>query len=128
MVAGAGKQERRAGRIMPARFFPKDSQMRVPHAAEAVDGVFALESFRPGHQLVHQHIQRSGSGIVGAPVVLAADFRVVFLVASSSGLPVGPTYGSAIRASGQLINKGRRLTFSKTLTTVMATFWMKTTR
>ena len=50
-----------------------------------------------------------------APVVLAADFRVVFLVASSSGLPVGPTYGSAIRASGQLINKGRRLTFSKTL-------------
>ena len=28
---------------------------------------------------------------------------------------MGPTYGSAIRASGQLINKGRRLTFSKTL-------------
>ena len=53
--------------------------------------------------------------ILAVPVVLAADFRVVFLVASSSGLPVGPTYGSAIRASGQLINKGRRLTFSKTL-------------
>ena len=39
----------------------------------------------------------------------------LLIVASSSGLPVGPTYGSAIRASGQLINKGRRLTFSKTL-------------
>lgn len=55
------------------------------------------------------------SAVLLSPVVLAADFRVVFLVASSSGLPVGPTYGSAIRASGQLINKGRRLTFSKTL-------------
>ena len=40
MVAGAGKQERRAGRIMPARFFAKDSQMRVPHAAEAVDEIY----------------------------------------------------------------------------------------
>ena len=55
------------------------------------------------------------SAVLLSPVVLAADFRVVFLVASSSGLPVGPTYGSAIQASGQLINKGRRLTFSKTL-------------
>ena len=40
---------------------------------------------------------------------------LIFVWSSSSGLPVGPTYGSAIRASGQLINKGRRLTFSKTL-------------
>ena len=101
--------------LMALAFLPPVSTPIPPSLPAAVEGGPSPRHWRLPRSLaiLAVLVHPCCSAVLLSPVVLAADFRVVFLVASSSGLPVGPTYGSAIRASGQLINKGRRLTFSK---------------